>query len=127
VHAWQNKSKSFILRCCFWFAGRIAGEQSMQKGLALGVARWQAARVHDMASNMQLDGSSPCCLFRAVMYQRSGICSAVKACLCSEGVFNRIPVRAPNCAVCASVQLLAARICLETLVLSASRYHSHSR
>jgi hypothetical protein len=67
------------------------------RSLGVGVVRWQVAYTNDTASNMSLDGLSPCCLYRAVAYQRSGIAGAVKRLICTEGVFAQCPVRVPPC------------------------------
>lgn len=63
------------------------------KALRVGVARLQAARKNDLSANLNLDGDSPCCMYRAIMYQRSGVCAAVKEFLCTERAVERFPVR----------------------------------
>ena len=76
--------------------GSCTSEDSLSRSLALGVARWQAASRSDGFDHVQLDGTSPACLFRAVMYQRSDVCSAVKNFMFSEGALQRLPVRASH-------------------------------
>lgn len=70
-----------------------ATDETLARALALGVARWQAASRSDALDHKQLDGSSPCCLFRAIMYQRSDVCSIIKEFLFSGDALRRLPVR----------------------------------